>query len=343
MTEKQYGGKTGRENKATASTSTNTHSPAKKNSSLKNKNQRGNLAEPVSEQPILNEQSERAKSFQKANKIADEIREFIKKVVKKDTPLFEIAEKIESEIIRLGGKPGFPTNISINEIAAHYTPSYDDKTLAHGLLKIDFGVQINGWTSDNALSFDLENSEENKKLILAAETALEKAIELIKKQKEKTSLSEIGKEIQKSIEKAGFKPIVNLSGHEIGEYDLHAGLTIPNIDNKTNAEIGKGVKAIEPFSTTGIGKVHDGNFSGIYTLIDGKTPRMPKAREILEFIAEEYKTLPFCSRWIYKKFGSIGLMALKQLEENGNLHHFAQLIESSRGKVAQAERTILIE
>ncbi|VVB79844.1 Methionine aminopeptidase [uncultured archaeon] len=331
MTEKQYGGKTGREGKTDTKPKTQVTTPK----TMEKKDKKEKTTKETS--------SDMAHSFKKANEIAEEIREFTKKIVKKDIPLLEIAEKIEAEIIRLGGKPAFPTNLSINEIAAHYTPSYDDKTLARGLLKVDFGIQVNGWTSDNALSIDLENSEENKKLILTAEIALEKAIDLIKREKEKTSLSEIGKEIQTSIEKEGFKPVVNLSGHEIDLYDLHAGQTIPNVDNKTNAEIGKGIKAIEPFSTTGVGKVHDGNFSGIYSLIDGKTPRMLKAREVLEFIAEEYQTLPFCSRWIHKKFGSIGILALKQLEENGNLHHFAQLIESSRGKVAQAERTILID
>lgn len=331
MTEKQYGGKTGRESKSLvkkvdASTQVKVDSKKEKK-----------------EKTTKESSLEMSHSFEKANHIAEEVRTFIKNIVKKDSPLLEIAEKVESEIIRLGGKPAFPTNLSINEIAAHFTPSHDDKTLAHGLLKIDFGVQVDGWTSDNALSIDLEDSEENKKLILAAENALEKALELIKKQKEETKISEIGKEIQKAIESQGLKPIVNLSGHAIDSYDLHAGLTIPNIDNKSTAEIGRGVRAIEPFSTTGSGKVHDGGNSGIYALIDGKTPRMPKAREVLDFIAEEYRTLPFCSRWIYKKFGSLGLLALKQLEENGNLHQFAQLVESSKGKVAQAERTILVE
>jgi len=80
-------------------------------------------------------------------------------------PLLEIAEKIENKIIELGGKMAFPTNLSINNIAAHYTPSYDDKSLAHGLLKIDLGVHIDGWIADTAFSMDLEDSEENKKLI----------------------------------------------------------------------------------------------------------------------------------------------------------------------------------
>jgi len=37
------------------------------------------------------------------------------------------------------------------------------------------------------------------------------------------------------------------------------------------------------------------------------------------------------------------LVSLKQLEDNGNLHHFAQLIESKNTKVSQAEHTVLID
>ena len=97
-----------------------------------------------------------------AGKIAKQVREYIKPQIKKDTPLLEIAEKIESKITELGGKPAFPTNLSINEITAHYTPAHNDEALAHGLLKIDFGVHIDGWIADTAFSLDLENTEESK-------------------------------------------------------------------------------------------------------------------------------------------------------------------------------------
>ncbi len=275
-----------------------------------------------------------------AGKIASQVREFAKSIIKKDIPLLEIAEKIESKIIELGAKPAFPTNLSINEIAAHYTPSYDDKTVAQGLLKIDFGIHIDGWIADLAFSLDLENSEENKKLIEASKQALDNAVKKIKKN---TKTSEIGKIIQETIESYGFSPIINLSGHEMKQYELHAGITIPNIDDQKNILLEKGIYAIEPFATTGVGKIHDGKPSGIYILINNKNVRSPIAREVLKFIEEEYQTLPFCSRWIYKKFGARGLFALKQLEENGNLHHFPQLVESGKGKISQAEHTILID
>ena len=287
-----------------------------------------------------------------AGKIAKQVREFIEPLIKKDTPLLEIAEKIEDKIKELGGEPAFPTNLSINNIADHNTPSHNDETLAHGLLKIDFGVHIDGWIADTAFSIDLENSEENKKLIQASKDALDNALSLISKGHGvggrgdavgKITLSEIGKTIQKTIESYGFSPIVNLNGHEMKQYELHAGLIIPNINDEKDILLKQGLYAIEPFATTGNGKVHDGKPSGIYMLTDEKTPRSQTAREVLNFIIEKYSTLPFCSRWVVKELGTKSLFGLKQLEDNGNLHNFSQLVESQESKVAQAEHTILIE
>ncbi len=276
----------------------------------------------------------------RAGKISSEVKAYARTIIKKGIPLLEIAEKIESKIIELGGKPAFPTNLSIDDITAHYTPSHDDETLAHGLLKIDLGVHIDGWVADTAFSVDLENSEENKKLIEASEKALENAIKNINSS---TTLSQIGKKVQDTIESYGFSPIINLSGHSIEKNDLHSGLTIPNTDNGQQTPIGLGIRAIEPFATSGSGKIYEGKLSGIYALTDDKNVRSPIAREILFYIAEEYQTLPFCSRWLVNKFGTKALFGIKELERNGNLHQFEQLIEITHKPVAQSEHTLLIE
>jgi len=276
----------------------------------------------------------------KAGYIASQVREYAKKIIKKDKLLLEIVEALEAKIIELGAKPAFPTNISINEIAAHYTPAYNDETKAHGLLKIDFGVHIDGWTADTAFSIDLENNKENKELIKASEQALNAAIEAVKQNK---TIGQIGKEIQETISNFGFSPIRNLSGHEIQQYDLHAGLTIPNYNTPSEKKLKEGTYAIEPFATTGQGQVYDSKNSGIYKLSDPKNPRDATAREILNYIIEEYKTLPFCSRWIVKKFGARALISLSQLEQIESLHQFKQLVEKAKGKVAQSEHTILIK
>lgn len=276
----------------------------------------------------------------KAGEIGKKVREYAKTIVKKDVPLLEIAEKIESKIIELGGKPAFPTNLSINEIAAHYTPSYNDETKATGLLKVDMGVHIDGWIADFTFSVDLENNAENKKLIEASEKALKDAIQ---KAKSESSLGEIGRAIQEAIESYKFSSIINLTGHEMNEYELHSGLVIPNFSNDNPDKLPKGLYAIEPFATNGSGKIYEGKPSGIYALTDDKNIRSNDARDVLNFIIEEYRTLPFCSRWLVKKFGTKALFALRQLEANGNLHQYPQLIEVSKGKVAQSENTILVD
>jgi len=276
----------------------------------------------------------------KAGKIASEIKKWIKPQIKKGIPLIEIAEKIESKIFELEGKPAFPTNLSINEIAAHFTPSHDDKTIAEGLLKVDFGVHVDGFIADTAFSMDLEKLEENKKIIEASEKGLQKGIEAIK---EKKSLGEIGEAIQKEIESLGFSVIVNLTGHEMNEYELHSGISIFNVKSSRTEKLHKGLYAVEPFATNGSGKIYEGKPSEIYLLIDDKNIRNPEARKLLNFIIEEYNNLPFCTRWIVKKFGTKSSLLLKQLEMNGNVHNYPQLIESSKGIVAQSENTILID
>jgi len=279
-------------------------------------------------------------NYKKAGKIAAEVIKYARQLIKPSMALLDIAEKIEAKIEELGGKLAFPVNLAINEIAAHSTPSSDDETEASGLLKVDIGVHVNGAIADTAFSLDLSEKGEYKKLIEASEKALDNATGKIKKG---ITLSEIGSVIQDTITKYGFSPIRNLSGHQLGEYLVHAGLTIPNCENNTLSKIEEGAYAIEPFATTGAGIVYDGGKSGIYRLEKEAGVRDAGARKIYQFVLEEYKTLPFCERWLTKKFGSRTRIALIFLEKAGILHQYAQLIEKSHAPVSQAEHTIIIE
>lgn len=325
MTEKHYGG--------------SSSVPQPKNL----KNSKGGKVEGVREKTREEEVEENSDidldKLKKAGEILQKTKDFARGFVKKDMKLLEIAEKIEAKIVELGGKPAFPVNLSMNEIAAHATPSYNDEGTSSGLMKVDIGVHIDGWAADSAFSIDLENSDENKKLIEAAESALKKAVEKFNKG---VALGEIGKTIEDEVKLHGFQPIVNLSGHSIAHWNLHSGMNIPNYDNHQEFEVGEGVHAIEPFTTTGHGKVRDGRPSGIYSIEKDGQVRDAFAREVLEYVAEEYQTLPFCSRWLVKKFGTRALIALKRIEDAGILHQYPQLIEVSGAKVAQAEHTVII-
>ena len=328
MTEKNYGGSTSHGFKGGAGVNSSFKKELVKKSKESKEEESG---EGIDAKSI--------KMYKKAGEIAFKSVDFAREIVKKGVLLREIAEKIEEKIIQLGGKPAFPVNLSINEIAAHSTPSFDDSSVAHGLIKVDIGVHVDGHVADTAFSVDLENYEENRKLIKVAEMALKKASE---KAGYDVALNEIGGIIEAEIKLHGFSPIQTLSGHSIEIYNLHSGVNVPNYDNGSNIKMEEGVYAIEPFSTNGLGAVRDGKLSGIYHLEEYKNVRDSFARDVLTFIYEEYKTLPFCSRWIHKKFGSRGLLVLGKIEQAGLLHHYAQLVEKGNGKVAQAENTFII-
>ena len=201
-------------------------------------------------------EEEELESFRQAGKLAARIRDESKSMIMVGESLLDIAETIEKMILEEeGAKPAFPVNISINDLAAHYTPEAECATTLDekDLVKIDMGIEINGALSDTAYTIDL--SGENGKLVDASETALRKAIETIKPG---VSVGEIGTLIEETINSYGFKPISNLSGHMIKSNELHAGVEIPNIKSNDPYKFVEGdIFAVEPFATNGSGYVED--------------------------------------------------------------------------------------
>lgn len=341
MTEKHYGGSSSHGLKTDAKKIDVDVSQTKKEKKAKKTVEKPVEIEEIEQEKENNEfEIEGKEELIKAGNIAKQVREFAISIAKRDMPLIELAEKIEAKILELGGKPAFPVNLSINEIAAHDTPTYNDIRTAYGLLKIDIGVHINGFVADTAISVDLENSELNKKLITTAAECLNVAVDNVNSE---ITLGNLGKSIELPAKKEKLLTIRNLTGHLIEQYDLHAGISVPNYDTNQIQELGVGVYAVEPFVTNGSGVVRDGKMSGIYVVHKEGSVRDNFAREVLSYILEEYQSLPFCSRWIVKKFGTRALIALKQIETAGILHQYAQLVESGSGIVAQAEHTFIVE
>jgi len=87
------------------------------------------------------EKKYKIESLIKAGNIAQEVKKFIKPQVKVGTNVFDLVNKTEAKIIELEGGWAFPVNVSINNIAAHYTsPIKDDElTIEDGdIVKIDW-------------------------------------------------------------------------------------------------------------------------------------------------------------------------------------------------------------
>ena len=73
----------------------------------------------------------------------------------------EVAEFAEDRIRELGAEPAFPVNISIDEEAAHATPTPDDDaTFGEEMVNLDIGVHVDGWLADTAVTVDLSGNPE---------------------------------------------------------------------------------------------------------------------------------------------------------------------------------------
>jgi methionyl aminopeptidase len=284
-------------------------------------------------------------SYLKAGKIAKEVKEFAKKLIKPEMKLIDIAEAIDSKIEELGGESAFPVNLSLNEIAAHYTPGTGDETVAEGILKVDIGVHIEGCIADTAFSIDLTKDKEFSEMIKLNEEILKKVTSKVSAGME---VRVVGNVVQDTLKewneknKSRFAVIKSLSGHALDKHMIHAGLTISNYRNENKTVLDDMAFAIEPFVTTGVGDIYEGAPGGIYVLQRDEPGRDRESREVLNFIKETYKSRPFCIRWLEKKGFQKLKFIMANLTRQGILHHYPLLIEKSKEPVSQFENTFLV-
>ncbi|MDH7476927.1 MAG: type II methionyl aminopeptidase [Candidatus Bathyarchaeota archaeon] len=286
---------------------------------------------------------EALKKLRLSGKILRETREEIKSFVHEEMPIIEVCEKAENLIRKKGGKPAFPCNVSINEIAAHYTspPNDRSKIPKNSLVKVDIGVHVDGYVTDTAVTLCFNPEYEN--LVEAAEQALKTAIENIRPE---ISTSKLGAIIEKTIKSRGFKPISNLTGHQVGRYLVHAGTSIPNVSHLSFSKIKLGeVYAIEPFVTlpNAIGRVKDSEEVTIFRFLKSRSLRSHHSKKLLKYIEENFRTLPFAERWLKNVVPQAHYQeAFKELLASKSIMGYPVFIEASRKPVAQAEHTVLI-
>ncbi len=249
--------------------------------------------------------------------------------------LLEMVEETEAMVIDEGAGLAFPLNVSFNEAAAHDTAMPGDERIfsAGDLVKVDLGVHIDGYIADTALTVDLGD---HAGLVEASRAALDAAIAIVRPG---TTAGEIGTAVQATIEEHGYIPVANLTGHGLGHYDLHAKPTIPNIAMSGGAIIEEGmVFAIEPFATTGSGRISEAARVEIYQQIAARPARLPSAKRVLE-TARPQRGLPFARRWVPGDKVDIGLM---NLVRSGILHPFPVLNDIPGSFVSQAEHTLIV-
>lgn len=267
--------------------------------------------------------------YLKAGRIASSVRKQALNTVEEGGRLLDTAEYAEELTRQMGGEVAFPCNISINEVASHYTPLKGDSKFASGdLVKVDIGVHIDGYIADTADTIEV-NTNHNRILIKAAREALNAAINEIQ---EGVNTKYLGKVIENVIKSYNCFSMTDLTGHSLGRYIIHSGVNIPNYGGASYGNVlhAGDVVAVEPFTTLGRGRTRWGE-ARIYSLVGNKDSKNLLYQKLLS----QFNTLPFTTRWMDDP-GELDKMMTK-------LHKYPVLIESGGCPVAQAEHTVIVE
>jgi methionyl aminopeptidase len=279
--------------------------------------------------------TEQYENHRKAGEILARVRDEAADRTEVGTGYLEISEWAEERIRELGGEPAFPVNVSVDHEAAHGAAGVDDdRTVGEEVVKLDIGVHVDGWLADTAVTVDLAGEDD---LVAASEEALDAALELVEPG---VHTGELGAAIEETIDGYGYNPVVNLTGHGLGHWEQHVPPNIPNRAVDTGVELEAGmVVAVEPFATDGSGKVSEGSTEEIYSLEHDRSVRNRQAREALDQITEEFRTLPFATRWLDVDRPE---MALRRLKQQGIVHGYPVLQEAEGCLVSQKEHTVIV-
>jgi methionyl aminopeptidase len=271
--------------------------------------------------------------WRQAARIASRAREYGLSLVVPGARRRDVADAIERFIRSEGAQPAFPTNLSRNDEAAHYSPSPEDEVafVAGDLVKVDVGAHLDGAIADTADTIEVGGTRRYENLVRAAREAVRDGIAQVRAG---ASVDALGRAIASAIRNRGFKPIVDLSGHSIEPYLLHAGKSIPNVPNASDARLIEGeVIAIEPFATNGVGHIGNGPFGNIQRFRSDPGTSDPA----LAAMFQRFRTLPFSARWLADDAERAAMKRARR-----HLQTYPVFVEQGHGWVAQAEHTVLV-
>jgi len=307
------------------------------------------------EAPILNE-------VRHAAEVHRQVRSHARTLAFPGVSLTRLVEEVEDRVRTLIQAKGmdagiaFPTGVSLNHIAAHWTPNGGDTTVLgpDDVMKLDFGTHIGGRIIDCA--FTIAHNPKFDPLLAAVKDATNEGIRAAGVD---VRLCDIGAAVQEVMEASEIelggktyrvKSIRNLNGHSIAPYQIHAGKSVPIV---RGGEAGPRMEegefyAIETFGSTGKGFVVEDLETSHYmrdfeaAAVRTPPPRLPAARKLLASIDANFGTLAFCRRYLDRIGETKYLMALRSLCENGAINPYPPLVDVKGSYTAQYEHTLYL-
>eukprot|EP01112_Ceratiomyxa_fruticulosa_P019069 TRINITY_DN6183_c0_g1_i2.p1 TRINITY_DN6183_c0_g1~~TRINITY_DN6183_c0_g1_i2.p1 ORF type:complete len:485 (-),score=120.33 TRINITY_DN6183_c0_g1_i2:233-1687(-) len=294
----------------------------------------------------------------RAAEVHRQVRAYAQKFIRPGMLMTDICERIENCNRKLVEENGleagiaFPTGVSLNHVAAHYTPNTGDKTVLQydDVMKVDFGTQVRGYIVDCAWTHTF-----NPKYDKLKEAVRDATNTGIKEAGIDVRLCDVGEAIQEVMESYEVelngkthqvKAIRNLCGHSILPYKIHGTKSVPIIKGGEATKMEEGeFFAIETFGSTGRGFVQE-DLECSHYMKNFEAPHVPlrlaRAKSLLSHINKTYGTLAFCRRWLDRAGEEKYLMGLKSLCEADVVRECPPLVDVQGSYVAQYEHTIYL-
>lgn len=289
-----------------------------------------------------------------------QVRQWAQKNIKPGQTLTEIAEGIENGVRALTGHQGleegdnikggmgFPTGLSINHCAAHYTPNFGNTMVLKedDVMKVDFGAHFNGRIVDSAFTMTFNPIYDN--LLAAVKDATNTGV---REAGIDVRVGDIGAAIQEAMESYEVelngqthpvKSIRNLNGHDIVQFSIHGGKSVPIVKSNDQTKMEEGeIFAIETFGSTGKGYVRDDMETSHYAKKADAPKNVPlrvsSARSLLNTITKNFGTLPFCRRYLDRLGHDKYLLGLNNLVSSGIVEAYPPLCDVKGSYTAQFE------
>ncbi len=202
--------------------------------------------------------SNEIEKMRRAGQVVREVLELVRSHVKAGATTYDLEKAAEARLAELGvkaafkGYHGFPCVLctSINSEVVHGIPSRKRVLREGDIVSVDFGVVMDGYFGDAAITVPVGAIDAKAaRLLKATEASLRAGIAVVRPG---ATLGDVGAAVQGVVEGEGFSVVRDFVGHGIG-VNMHEDPQVPNF-----GEAGQGMKlkagmviAIEPMVNAG--------------------------------------------------------------------------------------------
>jgi methionyl aminopeptidase len=207
---------------------------------------------------VVLKSSQEIEKMRRAGEVTRDVLELVRGLVKPGVTTFDLEKAAVARLAELGikaafkGYHGYPCALctSVNSEVVHGIPS-EKRVLKEGdIVSVDFGVVVDGYYGDSAITVPVGNiAPDTARLLEVTKKSLHAGIAAVRPG---ATLGDVGAAVQSVVEGEGFSVVRDFVGHGIGVH-MHEDPQVPNF-----GEAGRGMKlktgmviAIEPMVNAG--------------------------------------------------------------------------------------------